>query len=389
MPKTKVNLLSQLLRLVDRNLVNKLITKHQVDKHSKGIGSWSHLVAMIFLQLSGCNSLRDVCNGLRSITGNINHMGATKAPSRSSLSYLNKHRKEDFFKELYFKLLTKLEPSLQRSRAQARQIKRKVFIMDASIIPLCLSLFDWAKFRTKKGALKLHAVLDYDTGLPQYASLSDGKTSDITAGREFSFPAGSVVVIDRGYVDYDWLFNLDSKGVIFVTRIKQATPFEVCEDYNLNPKQEWIEHDWNVALTGTTAQKKYPKTLRLVWVYDKTNNKMIGVLTNQMSWTASNIAQLYKARWDIEIFFKHMKQLFRIKSFVGTSENAVRIQMWTAMITMLLLKYLKNKAKYAWAHSNLVSFIRLNLFVKIDLWEWVHKPFLTNNNDPPIQGCLF
>ncbi len=116
---------------------------------------------------------------------------------------------------------------------------------------------------------------------------------------------------------------------------------------------------------------------------------MIGVLTNQMSWTASNIAQLYKARWDVEIFFKHMKQLFRIKSFVGTSENAVRIQMWTAMITMLLLKYLKNKAQYEWALSNLVSFIRLNLFVKINLWQWVNKPFLTKNNDPPLQGRLF
>ncbi len=256
MPPTKVTLLAQLLQLVDRELVDKLISKHNANKHSKGIGSWSHLLSMIFLQLSGCSSLRDVCNGLRSTTGNINHLGALRAPCRSSLSYLNKHRKEGFFKDLYFELLEKLEPSLQRSRAQARQIKRKVFIMDASIIPLCLSLFDWAKFRTKKGALKLHAVLDYDTGLPQYASLSDGKTSDITAGRDFIFPAGSVVVVNRGYVDYDWLDNLDSKGVFFVTRIKQATPFDLSEDYNLNPKQEWIEHDWNVKLTGDTASKK-------------------------------------------------------------------------------------------------------------------------------------
>lgn len=389
MPKTKVTLLSQLLQLVDRDLVNKLISKHKTNKHSKGIGSWSHLVSMIFLQLSGCSSLRDVCNGLRSTTGNFNHLGAGRAPGRSSLSYLNKHRKEDFFKELYFSLLEKLEPSLQRSRAHARQIKRKVFIMDASIIPLCLSLFDWARFQTKKGALKLHAVLDYDTGLPHYASLSDGKTSDIKAGRTFSFPSGSVVVVDRAYVDYAWLNNLDSNGVIFVTRIKQATPYDVTDDYNLKPKEKHIEVDWNITLTGNTARKKYPKKLRLVWVYDDKNDKMIAVLTNQMSWTASTIAQLYKARWDVEVFFKHMKQLFRIKSFVGTSENAVRIQMWTAMITILLLKYLKNKAEYEWGLSNLVSFVRLNLFVKINLWRWVNKPFLTETDLPPPQGRLF
>ena len=389
MPKTKVTLLSQMLQLVDRDKFNKLVTKHETDKHSKGIGSWTHLVSMIFLQVSGCSSLRDVCNGLRSATGDLNHLGITRAPARSSLSHLNKYRTEILFKELYFHLLDKLEPSLQKSRAQARRLKRKVFIMDASIIPLCLSLFNWAQFRTKKGALKLHAVLDYDTGLPQYASLSDGKKSDIKAGREFTFPKGSVVVADRAYVDYGWLNNLDSNGVIFVTRIKQTNAYDVAADYNVNPKEKEIEVDWDIKLTGDRARKKYPKKLRLVWVYDEKNNKMIAVLTNNMSWTASTIAQLYKARWDVEVFFKHMKQLLRVKSFVGTNENAVRIQMWTAMITMLLFKYLKNKGEHKWGLSNLVSFIRLNLFVKIDLWQWINEPFIEEPEEPPTQLSLF
>lgn len=389
MPRTKVTLLSQLLQIADRNIVNSLISKYKANKHSKGIGSWTHLVSMIFLQLSGFCSLRDVTNGLRSATGDLRHLGINRPPSRSSLSYLNQHRDSDLFKDIYFSLLEKLEPSLIKSRAYARRLKRKVFIMDASIIPLCLSLFDWAKFRTKKGALKLHAVLDYETGLPQYASITDGKTSDIKAGREFSFPSGSVLVVDRAYVDYAWLNKLDSSGVIFVTRIKQATPYDVTDDYNLNPKEKNIELDWNIALKGDTASKKYKKKLRLVWVYDDKNDKMIAVLTNQMSWTASTIAQLYKARWDVEVFFKHLKQLFRIKSFVGTSENAVRIQMWTAMITMLLVKHLINKAEYEWGLSNLISFLRLNLFVKMNLWRWVNKPFLTGTDLPPPQGVLF
>lgn len=389
MPRTKVTLLSQLLQIVDRNIVNSLISNHEANKHSKGIGSWSHLVSMIFLQLSGFSSLRDVTNGLRSATGDLIHLGINRPPSRSSLSYLNQHRDSDLFKDIYFSLLEELEPSLIKSRAYARRLKRKVFIMDASIIPLCLSLFDWAKFRTKKGALKLHAVLDYETGLPQYASITDGKTSDIKAGREFSFPSGSVLVVDRAYVDYAWLNKLDSSGVIFVTRIKQATPYDVSVDYNVNPKEKNIELDWDIALKGDTASKKYKKKLRLVWVYDDKNDKMIAVLTNQMNWTASTIAQLYKARWDVEVFFKHLKQLFRIKSFVGTSENAVRIQMWTAMITMLLVKHLKNKAEHEWGLSNLISFLRLNLFVKMNLWRWVNKPFLTGTDLPPPQGVLF
>lgn len=182
---------------------------------------------------------------------------------------------------------------------------------------------------------------------------------------------------------------MDSNGLIFVTRIKQTTPYDVTDDYNLNPKQKHIDVDWNIRLTGDTAGKKYPKKLRLVWVYDAKNDKMIAVLSNQMSWTASNIAQLYKARWDVEVFFRHMKQQFRIKSFVGTSENALRIQMWSAMSTMLLLRHLKNKADYNWGLSNLIPFIRLNLIVKINLWKWVSKPFKIEAGLSPPQGTLF
>lgn len=248
--------------------------------------------------------------------------------------------------------------------------------------------FDWAKFRTRKGAVKLHAVLDYDTGLPCYAFLSDGKKHEINVARNTDFPAESVVVVDRAYVDFTWLNKLDSTGVFFVTRLKANADIEVVQTFLPNDKQEHILSDQDIRLTGFYPSKAYPGNLRVVQVYDEKNDQMLFLLTNQLTWTADTICQLYKARWDVEVFFKHLKQLFRVKTFVGTSPNAVRIQMWCAMTAILLVTYLKNKAKYSWHLSNLITFLRINLFVKIDLWKWLDKPILERVNSPP-QITLF
>ena len=384
----KLNLFAQILTLIDRNVFTKLVRHYDSDKYNKGINTWTHFVAMLFMQMAGATSLRDISNGLRSATGNLNHLGVKRAPSKSSLSYINKHRTYEVFRDLYFELLERLESSVYRKRLYARRLKRKVFIMDASIIPLCLSLFDWAKFRTKKGAVKLHAVLDYDTGLPCYAVLTDGKTHEITEARNTTFPTGSVLVMDRAFVDYQWLYNLDSSSVFFVTRLKSNADVEVVEQFLTNEKHEHILSDEDIRLTGFYPSQDYPKKLRIVRVYDAHNDQMLILLTNQLSWTADTISQLYKARWDIEVFFKHLKQLFRVKTFVGTSPNAVRIQMWCSMIAILLIKYLKAKAQFKWHLSNLIIFLRINLFVKIDLWKWVNKPILEKANSPP-QMTLF
>jgi hypothetical protein len=384
----KVSLFSQVLSLIDRNIFSSIVAKHQSDKYSKGINSWTHLVSMLFMQFANAKSLRDISNGLRSATGNLSHLGVHKAPSKSSMSYINAHRSYKIFMELYFELLDKYEPSLARKRKYARRLKRKIFIMDASVIPLCLSLFDWAQFRTKKGAIKLHAVLDYDTGLPAYAVITDGKQHDVKAAKKTVFPSGSVLVVDRAYVDYEWLYNLDSTGVTFVTRLKSNADIVIAENYLTNIKHEHILSDQDIALTGYYSSKKYPQTLRIVKVYDELNDQVLILLTNNLTWTADTISQLYKARWDVEVFFKHLKQLFKVKTFVGTSANAVRIQMWCSMITILLFRYLKNKAKYKWNLSNLVSFFRINLFVKIDLWIWVNYP-ISDRTKPPPQLSLF
>lgn len=388
MSQPNISLFAQALGLIDRDIFKRIVSKYDSDKHHKGINSWTHLVTMLFMQLAGATSVRDISNGLRSATGNLSHLGVSKAPSKSSISYINKTRTFEIFRDMYFNMLDKLEPSLQRKRKYARQLKRKIFIMDASIIPLSLSLFDWAKFRKKKGAIKLHTVLDYDTGLPCYAVLTDGKRHDVKEAQNTVFPAESVLVVDRAYVDYDWLYNLDSNGVFFVTRLKSNADIELVEAFVTNERHDHILSDQDIKLTGFYSSKKYPKALRVVKVFDAENGQELILLTNNLSWTADTISQLYKARWDVEVFFKHLKQLFRVKTFVGTSANAVRVQMWCSMIAILLINYLKSKAKFKWHLSNLITFFRMNLFVKIDLWKWVNNPIIEKVHAPP-QNTLF
>jgi IS4 transposase len=208
--------------------------------------------------------------------------------------------------------------------------------------------------------------------------MTEGKTHEVNVARDTVFPSGSVLVMDRAYVDYEWLYNLDSTGVFFVTRLKSNADIEVVQQFLTDRKQDHILSDQDVGLTGFYTAKKYPKRLRVVRVYDEKNDQTLTLLTNQLSWTADTISQLYKARWDVEVFFKHLKQLFRVKTFVGTTANAVRIQMWCSMIAILLTRYLKSVAKFHWHLSNLISFLRINLFVKIELWEWVNESNLKN-----------
>lgn len=388
MSNTKVSLFSQILALIDRPILSRIVKKHNSDKHNKGHTTWTHLVCMLFMQFADATSVRDISNGLRSATGNLSHLGVTKAPCKSSISYMNKHRNYKVFMDLYFALLDKLEPSLYRRRQFAARLKRQIFIMDASVIPLCLSLFDWAKFRTHKGGIKLHAVLDYDSGLPSYAVITEAKKHDVKPAQNLVFPKGSVLVADRAYVDFEMLFNLDSSGVYFVTRLKSNIKIDIVESFRTNEKQEHILSDQDIRLLGVKTSKKYPKNLRIVKVYDDKNDKTLVLLTNNMSWTADTISQLYKARWAVETFFRYLKQLFHVKTFIGTSDNAVQIQMWTSLISILILRYLKSKATFKWHLSNLVTLIRINLYVKINLFEWINYPLFQKPNPPPQIGLF-
>ncbi|MCP3850577.1 MAG: IS4 family transposase, partial [Gammaproteobacteria bacterium] len=363
----------------------------QTDKHQKGYNSWAHLIAMLFCQFANSQSVRDISNGLRSATGNLNHLGISKAPSKSSVSYQNKHRNWELFRDYYYALFKKLSCQVGFKQVKFR-IKSKIFLLDSSTISLCLSLFDWAKYKTAKGAVKMHTLLDYDGNLPAYINITNGKTADNKGAYDIPLLKRSVIVADRFYNDFSLLNVWDSNTVYFVVRHKENLQYQTVRENQLpDHRHQHVLKDEIIELTGKSSKKKYPKRLRRVVIWSEKNQEIIELITNKMSWTANTISELYKSRWQIEIFFREVKQLLHIKSFIGTTENAVMIQIWTAMITILILKALKAMAKFNWHLSNLVAFIRLNLFVKINLYLWLDKPFEDYKLPPKygLQGVLF
>ncbi len=387
-----ITLFSQIISKLDKNSFKKIIKNKQTDKHQKGFNSWTHLITMLFAQFAGSRSLRDISNGLRSATGNLNHLGIQKAPSKSSISYQNKNRNWELFRDYYYKLSEHLGQQAKFKQKKFR-IKSKIFLLDSSTISLCLSLFDWAKYKTAKGAVKLHTLLDYDGNLPAYLNITDGKTADNKGAYDIPLIKNSVIVADRFYNDFSLLNIWDSNSVFFVIRHKENLKFLTIKEFNLpENRHQHILKDEKIELEKESSRKKYHGKLRRVSVWDEKNSQVIELITNNFKWTANTISDLYKSRWQIEIFFREIKQLLHIKSFIGTSENAVMIQIWSAMITILILKFLKQIAEYKWHLSNLVSFMRLNLFVKIELQKWIDNPFKNHMGKPPEklkQGVLF
>lgn len=342
---TNVTLFSQIISKLDRSSFNKIVKEKNTDKHNKGFNSWTHLISMLFCQFAKSQSVRDISNGLRSATGNLNHLGIETAPSKSTVSYQNQRRNWELFREYYYVLLQTLGQQTFRKRIKFK-IKSKIFLLDSTVISLCLSLFDWAKYKTAKGAVKMHTLLEYDGLLPAYVNVTDGKTADNKGAYDIPLIKQCVIVADRFYNDFSLLHVWDSNEVFFVVRHKENLKFVSIKERELpDNRHQHILKDEIIELQRDEAKNKYPKQLRRVAIWDEENQQEIELITNQMSWTANTISELYKARWQVEIFFREIKQLLHIKSFIGTSHNAVMIQIWTALITILILKYLKAIAK--------------------------------------------
>jgi len=292
------------------------------------------------------------------------------------MSYINANRTWKIFQEYFYAQYQEFKSKADFSRTKFRIKTKKILLLDSTLISLCLSVFDWAKYRRSKGAIKLHTLLDYDSCLPVYMLVTDGKKSDPAIAKEIPLPKDSLVVADRAYIDFETLYKWHISDNNFVIRLKTNIKFERVKERNLpEGRDEHIIVDETIRLTETATFNKYPKNLRRVVVFDAEQDRTIELITNQFTWTASTIAELYKQRWMIEIFFKEIKQHLKVKSFIGSSQNAVMIQIWTALITIMILKFLKQIAKYNWCLSNLIAFLRLNLFVKIDLQLWLDKPF--------------
>lgn len=370
------SIFSQLLQLFPKTEFFQAVKRTGAERRSKGFSCWGQFVAMLFCQLGRAHTLREITGGLRSCEGKLQHLGIA-APCRSTLAYANEHRPWQLYQEIFLSLL-------QRCRSQVFTEKKFRFknplrSLDSSIIDLSVTLFDWAKFRRTKGAVKLHLVLDHDGYLPSFALITEGKVSDVKMAHQLRFDSGTIVVYDRGYNDFELFGKWTAQGVFFVTRMKENTVYQAVGEKS-PPSHSQILKDELIELTGHQAQEKCPFPLRRIEFYNVEKKEILVFLTNHQDLSARTIAAIYKDRWQIEIFFKALKQNLKIKTFVGTSANAVKIQIWTALIAILVLKYLQLLSKLKWSLSNLVALLRMNLFTHRDLLAWLNQPFET----PPV-----
>lgn len=371
------SIFSQILKFVPRLEFEAAVKKHRAERHARGFRCWDQFVAMMFCQLGHAQSLREITGGLAACEGKVKHLGMDGAPHRSTLSYANQHRPWQLYESVFHALLGRCQQAA-RDRKRKFRFKHKLLSIDGTMIDLCLSMFDWAVYRRAKGAIKLHLVLDHDGYLPSYAVLTEGKRAEITVAKTVSFPPGTMLVFDRGYSDYDWWLSLTRSKVHFVTRLKDDASYGVVERRQVPDNSEIIRDE---VILLTSQQEIGPQArLRRIEVWVEERQETMVFVTNNLTLSTRTIAAVYKERWQIELFFKALKQSLKIKTFVGTSENAVQIQIWTALIAMLLLKYLQLRSSYGWSLSNLVALLRQQLFVYRDLMRWLDEPF----EPPPV-----
>ena len=379
------SIFSQLLQLFSRTDFHHAVVATQAERHARGFTCWGQFVAMLFCQLGRAHSLREICGGLASCEGKLAHLGIT-APARTTLAYANGHRPWQLYEHVFYQLLERCRTAAGPKKFR---FKNKLLTLDATMIDLCVALFPWATYKRTKGAVKLHFTLDHDGYLPSALVITEGTRSEKAIARQQTFAPGTIVVIDRGYVDYAWFAKLTAAGVFFVTRLRADATYAVVESFAV-PQHGGILADDSVVLCTAHSLARYPADLplRRVVVALPDDNRLV-FLTNHPALGATTIARIYKDRWQIELFFKALKQHLRVKTFVGTTANAVHIQIWTALIALLLLKYLQLRATFGWSLSNLAALLRMNLFAYRDLWSWLNDPFTAPPLPPdPVQGVL-
>jgi len=364
---------SQILKFVPRHEFEALANRHHSGRAFRTASRWSQFVTMAMAQLSGRNSLRDIVNSVSTQAHRLYHLGSAKM-TRSNLSRINENKPHTLYEALFGKLLDRCQ---RLTPGHSFRFKNKLYSLNASTIDLRLSVFPWADFRSTKGAIKLHIGLNHSGYLPEFVTITEGKTSDIEIGRMLSFPAGSIIAIDRGYADYQWYNQLNDKGIFFVTRLKSNASYKVIKRHPVL-KNKGLTSDQTIILTGIGAIKDCPIQLRRISYRDQETGKQYVFLTNHFKLVAKTIADIYKARWQVELFFKWIKQNLKIKSFVGTSKNAVMTQIWIALCVYLLIAFIKFQAKIKKSMQHILRLSQLKLFEKRDFMALLR-------GDPPIN----
>jgi Domain of unknown function (DUF4372)/Transposase DDE domain len=374
----------QMLQLFSRLEFQSVVNRYKGDFHVRTCRCWDQMIHMLFSQFSKRDSLRETTDTMSSQYGKHYHLGIRPIP-RSTLSDANHLRDHRIYQDLFFIILDRVQRIAPKYKLN---LDRKFFVLDSTTIDLCLKLFPWARFRKTKAAVKIHTLMQVDGSLPTFIRLTDGKVHDSTIGREIKIPPGSYLAIDRAYHDFNQYKVYNDNNIRFVTLKKTNAKYRVVKK-NSCIKSQGILSDQTIEFTGYTTHKKYPNSLRLIHYQDQEIKRTFEFLTNDFESEPVLIAKIYKARWEIELFFKTIKQNLKIKRFIGASPNAVWTQVWIAMIAYLLIRYIKfmNQSKYSM--SQLFHRIQVNLFERKPIDEILFPRLFRPPEINTAQCCLF
>lgn len=373
--------LAQLLQLFPRHEFQSLARQHHEGQQLRKISRWDQFVSLMMAQLSGRQSLRDIEANMNAQASHHYHLGVRRV-AKSSLARVNEKQPHTLYAALFGKLVSRCQTLSPQHKFR---FKNPLYSLDASLIELSLALFPWADHNRSKAAMKLHVGLDHRGHFPAFATVTEGARHDVPVGRTFDFPRGSVVVIDKGYTDYGWYKQLTDKGIFFVTRQRTNARYRVVERRK-TPRGQGVTSDQIIELTGVQLRHEAMPRLRRIGYRDPETGKHYVFLTNHFGLSARTIADVYKDRWQVELFFKALKQNLKIHAFVGNSRNAVLSQIWVALCTYLLLSYLKFLSKTGWSVQRLMRVLQANLFSKKDLMALIRPSPPVERNSPPQLG---
>lgn len=374
----------QLLKPVSRHGFESLAKKHHQGQKLRSASRWDQFVGMGMAQLSGRQSLRDIQSNLESQQHKLYHLGA-KPIARSTLARLNEQQPAALYEALFYQLLERCK---QMPGQHKFRFKNPLYSLDASAIDLSIKAFPWAAYRDDTANLKLSVGLNHGTLVPEFVAVSEGQENDMVQGRCFDFPRGSIVAFDKGYVDYQWFKSLTEKGVFFVTRLRAKAVYTVKQRYKVATGSA-VSSDHKIQLNSAHALKRGAPPLRKIGYRCPQSGKRYAFLTNNFALSASTIAAIYKDRWQVELFFKAIKQNLKIKAFIGTSNNAVRTQLWIAMIMYLLVSFARHAARSGWTVQRILRVIQLNLFDRRSLREILDPgPIRWKQNEPQMRLVL-
>lgn len=368
--------LRQVCNYIPEQLVPKVARETGVDEQARTYSPWSHVVTLSYAQLSHSIGLNDVCDALQLNSGPLSSIRGATPPTRNNLSHANKVRSADMAEELFWKVLDHLgdlSPQFVSGRAGkkfVRRLKRKIHVVDSTTLQLVASCMDWAKHRRRKAAAKCHLRLDLQSFLPRFAIIDTAREADAKRAREVcaDIRAGEIVIFDKAYVDFEHLWDLEQRGVFWVTRAKENMQSEVVETFVENGTGAIIS-DQLIGLKSPSSQRAYPGLMRRIeaWVEVDGELRRMVFLTNQLTWSPELVVELYRCRWEIEVFFKQIKRTLQLADFLGTSANAVRWQVWTAFLVYLILRYLAFLSNWAHSFSRLFALVRTCLWRKWDI----------------------